>query len=81
LSGNERIKKEIKGVSVIITVSNWDCNSSFLSFDLKAVAEKGWFDCTVFDRTLKGYRYNQSLFEQRLTEVLERAEAAKNSKT
>ena len=76
LSKNETIKKSINGIDITVTISDWKCTAQDLSFHVKAEAKKGFFSCTVFNRTLNGKRHDDSLFKEQMAELLKKAEAA-----
>ena len=65
LQGNQVINEEIQGVSIEITISEWQANEQILSFHLKAVAKKTIVfpvSCTVINETFRGSRHNSEAF-------------------
>lgn len=76
LSGNTTIHKDVNGIGVTVTISDWKCTSEILSFHIKAEAKKSIFSCKVLDRNLNGHRYDKVKTDKQIQSVLDIAKQA-----
>lgn len=68
----------MKGITIEVSVSKWDCTKGKLSFHAKAEAKKGIFSCKVIDRNFSGDRHNEEAFEEEISKLFTEMEVVKN---
>ena len=78
LTGNEVIKKSVMGIDITVTISEWKCTPSNLSFHVTGLAKKFiWpveWKCKPIDKKLSGKRHDPKESERIITEALNKAE-------
>jgi hypothetical protein len=77
LKGNEVIIKELGKARATITISDWKCTKTELSFHIKVDLSASGHNFTIYNRDLKGSRHNQALIEEEIAELLKKLELAK----
>jgi len=76
LKGNESQEKVVKGITIMVQISEWHCTPERLSFHVKATAKYGFLSITIFDETLSGQRHNDLVFTKDLERSLANASAS-----
>ncbi|WP_075601888.1 hypothetical protein [Saccharicrinis aurantiacus] len=66
IDGNKKESTTVSGVKITITISEWNCTDSLLSFHLKVEAKKSFIHKTVFNKTLSGTRHNTTLHNKKM---------------
>jgi hypothetical protein len=77
LCGNGQWHREVSGMKVTVTVSNWRATAQSLSFHIKIVAKRSIFSCTVLDKTLRSARHNKALQDDLLESLTAQLDASK----
>ena len=69
MGGNETLKKIVNGIKINVTISYWRCLEKELSFHLKIVASKSFFNSVIFDKSLFGERFIKSKTEKKIADI------------